>query len=72
MVSLLSGRPTPYLCWGELDSRDTNEELGEPQEKIQSYKAEAATEPQINTYVERFLLVFLFVLINCSVPTDHQ
>ena len=72
MVSLLSGRPTTYLCWGELDSRDTNEELEEPQEKIQSYKAEAATEPQINTYLERFLLVFLFVLINCSVPTDHQ
>ena len=55
------------LCWGELASRDTNEELEEPQE-IQCYKAEAAIEPQINTNVESFLLVFLFVFINCFVP----
>ena len=55
------------LCWGELASRDTNEELEEPQE-IQCYKAEAAIEPQINTNVGSFLLVFLFLFINCFVP----
>ena len=59
------------LCWGELASRDTNEELEEPQE-IQCYKVEAAIEPLINTNVESFLLVFLFVFINCFVPRDHQ
>ena len=38
-----------------LASRDTNEELEEPQE-IQCCKAEAAIKPQINTHVESFLL----------------
>ena len=64
---------TNQICagWGELASRDTNEELEEPQE-IQCYKAEAAIEPQINTNVESFLLVFLFVFINCFVSRDHR
>ena len=48
------------LCRGELPSRDTNEELEEPQE-IQCYKAEAAIEPQINNN-----------FINCFVPKDHR
>ena len=59
------------LCWGELASRDTNEELEEPQE-IQCYKAEAAIEPQINTNIKSFLLVFLFAFINCFVPRDYR
>ena len=59
------------LAWEELDSRDTNEELEEPQE-IQCYKAEAAIEPQINTNIESFLLVFLFAFIKCFVPRDNQ
>ena len=59
------------LCWGELASRNTNEELEEPQE-IQCYKAQAAIEPQVNTNVESFLLVFLFVFINCFVLRDHH
>ena len=65
-----------HLCWGELawcnhgQARDINEELEEPQE-IQCYKAEATIKPQINTNVESFLLVFLFVFINCFVPRDH-
>ena len=42
------------LCWWELASRGTNEELEEQQE-IQCYKAEAAIEPKINTNVENFL-----------------
>ena len=49
-------------CWGELASRDTNEELEEPQE-IQCYKAETAIKPQIKTNVDNFLLVFLFVFM---------
>ena len=57
--------------WGELASRGTDEELEEPQE-IQCYKAEAAVEPQIKINVESFLLVFLFVFINCFVPRDHE
>ena len=44
-----AGLSARFLCWGELASRDTNEELEESQE-IQCYKAEAAIEPQINTY----------------------
>ena len=32
------------LCWGELASKDTNEELEEPQE-IQCCETEGATEP---------------------------
>ena len=59
------------LCWAELASRDTNEELEEPQE-TQGYKAEAAIEPQINTNVASFLLVFLIVFINCFVARDHR
>ena len=58
------------LCWRELTSRDTNKELEEPQE-IQCYIAETAIEPQINTNNESFLLVFLFVFINCFVPRGH-
>ena len=50
------------LCWGELASRDTNEELEEPQE-IQCYKAEAAIEPQINTNVESFYWCFYLFLL---------
>ena len=53
-----------------LASRDTDEELEEPQE-IWCYKAEVAIKPQITTNVESFLLVFSFVLINCFVPRDH-
>ena len=41
------------LCLGELVSRDTNEELGEPQE-IQCYKAEAAIEPQLTLMLRVF------------------
>ena len=44
------------LPWGELASRGTKE-LEELQE-IQCYKAEGAIEPQINTNIESFLLVF--------------
>ena len=56
------------ICAGEkFASRDTNEELEEPQ----CYKAQAAVKPQINTNVESFLLVFLFAFINCFVPRDH-
>ena len=58
------------LCLGELASRDTNKELEERQE-IQCYIAETAIEPQIDTDVESFLLVFLFVFVNCFVPRDH-
>ena len=58
------------LCWGHLASTDTNEEPQELQE-IKCYKVEAPTEPQINTNVEDFLLVFLFVFINCFVSRDH-
>ena len=58
------------LCWGELALRDTNEKLEESQE-IKCHKAEAAIEPQINTNLESFLLVFLFVFINCFVPRDQ-
>ena len=59
------------ICAGEnLASRDTNEELEEPQQ-IQRYKAEAAIKPQINNNVEIFLLVFLFVFVTCFVPRDH-
>ena len=59
------------ICGGEnLASRDTNEELEEPQE-IQCYKIEAAIKPKINTNVENCLLVFLFVFISCFVPRDH-
>ena len=50
------------MCWGEIVSRNTNEELEEPQD-IQCYKAEAAIKPQINPDIESFLLVFLFVLL---------
>ena len=48
------------LFWGDL-AWDTNEKPQEPQE-IECYKVEAAIEPQINTNVESFLLVFLFWL----------
>ena len=60
------------FCWGELASSDANEELEEPHE-IQCYKAKAAIELQINTNVESFLLVILFVLVNYFVPLyfDH-
>ena len=58
------------LCWGELALRDTNEKL-EESEEIKCYQAEAAIEPQINTNVECFLLVFLSAFINCFVPRDH-
>ena len=50
------------MCWGEIVSRNTNEQLEEPKD-IQCYKAEAAINPQINTNIESFLLVFLFVLL---------
>ena len=46
------------LCCRELASRDTNEELEEPQE-IQCYKVEAAKEPQVNTNVGSFIGVFI-------------
>ena len=64
---------TNQICAGrgELASRDTNVELEEPQE-IQCYKAEATIEPQINTNIESFLLVFSFVFVNCFVPRDHR
>ena len=60
------------LCWGELCSRDTNEELGVPKE-IQCYKARKKQQlsHRFETNVESFLLVFLFVLINCFVPRYH-
>ena len=58
------------LCWGELALIDTNEKLEESQE-IKCHKAEAAIEPQINTNLESFLSVFLFVFINCFVPRDY-
>ena len=48
------------LCWGELASIDTNGEL------------EAGIEPQINTNVESFLLVFLFIFINCFAQRNHR
>ena len=67
------GCTTNQICAGrgELASRDTNEELEEPQE-IQCYKAEATIEPQINTNIQSFLLMFSFVFINCFVPKDHR
>ena len=58
------------LCGGDLESRDTSEKPQELQE-IKCYKAEAPIEPQINTNVENFLLVFLFIFINCFVIRDH-
>ena len=58
------------MCWGHLASRGTSEEPQELQE-IKCYKVEAPIEPQINTNVEDFLLVFLFVFINCFVSRDH-
>ena len=56
---------TNLICpaWEELASWDTNEELEEPQE-IQCYKAQAAIEPQINTNVESFLLMFLLTALH--------
>ena len=51
------------FCCGDLASRDTSEEPQELQE-IECYKVEAAIEPQFNTNVYTFLLVFyLFLLI---------
>ena len=51
------------LCKGKLASRDTSEELQEPQEIQCCYKAEVAIEPQINTNVGSFLLVFLLTAL---------
>ena len=36
------------------------------------YKADAAIEPQTNTNVDSFLLVFLFVIISFVPPRDHR
>ena len=46
------------LCWGELASRDTNEELEEPQE-IQYYKAKAAMSHKLTLISEFFIGVFI-------------
>ena len=50
------------LCWGDLASREASEE---PQKLqwIKWYKAEAPIEPQINTNVYNFLLVFFLTLL---------
>ena len=60
------------ICWGKLASRGISEELQEQQEILRCYKTEAAIEPQINTNVESFLLVFLFVFIKFFLTRDHQ
>ena len=60
------------ICWGKLASRGISKELQEQQEILRCYKTEAAIEPQINTNVESFLLVFLFVFIKCFLTRDQQ
>lgn len=49
------------LRCGKLALRNTIEELQERQEIQCCYKAETAIKPQINTDIESFLLMFLFV-----------
>ena len=60
------------LCWGELASRDSNEELEE--QEIQCYKAEAAIEPQINTktFIDIFICFYWLLCTKGSLTNNFR